>query len=80
MIRTYKDLCKTCYGKKTIANPDFDPNQTGSTTWITCPVCNGTGIIIVTEVYNDPTVTHTGPGYAIKTDDILTSGKHDPDA
>jgi len=51
--KTYTQLCCGCNGSGHMANPDFNPNVTGSTMRTFCKVCNGTGLQTVTEVTED---------------------------
>ena len=56
MIRQYNQLCSCCQGAKWMPNPNFDANLTGAELHIVCIVCNGTGVIVVTEQDEWPTI------------------------
>lgn len=49
--RTYQDGCKHCNATGFVRNEHFGMNKTPMTD--TCPVCNGSKVIIVTEVEED---------------------------
>lgn len=51
--KTYLSGCNFCNATGLIRNYAFDPNVTGCAILVTCPVCNGTKIITVTETIED---------------------------
>jgi hypothetical protein len=51
--RTYLDGCKHCGAIGSVLNPNFNPNITLSHHVITCPVCQGSKTVLVTETIED---------------------------
>ena len=48
--KTYFSGCNYCNATGLIKNYVFNPNITGCEVSITCPVCNGSKVITITEV------------------------------
>ena len=51
--RTYLDGCKWCGATGVVSNNSLPPMSTMSNSTITCPVCNGSKVITVTEEFDD---------------------------
>lgn len=51
--RQYNEICKECYGKGMIMD-----NYNSTSAGRTCPVCNGTGKVMVTETVTEDTDIH----------------------
>lgn len=49
VTKQYPIVCPSCQGAKMVLNPSFNP-YTGDL-YISCPACNGTGIVNVIEEY-----------------------------
>jgi len=50
ITKTYYDGCRWCNSIGIISNPEFNPNVTGSTWTIVCPVCKGSKVVLVEEI------------------------------
>ena len=53
IVRTYPAICTSCAGVGSMTNPNFNPNVTADFMIINCPICLGSGQIIITETFEE---------------------------